>query len=41
MNSDWGRTKNPADNKGRGVLGVIDGSSLKGVETESHVKARV
>jgi len=27
--------------QGRGVLGVIDGSSPKGVETESHVKARV
>jgi uncharacterized protein len=27
--------------QGRGVLGVIDGSSPKGVETESHAKARV
>lgn len=27
--------------QGRGVLGVIDGASPKGVETESHVKARV
>jgi uncharacterized protein len=27
--------------QGRGVLGVIDGSSPKDVETESHVKARV
>ena len=27
--------------QGRGVLGVVDGSSPKGVETESHVKARV
>jgi uncharacterized protein len=27
--------------QGRGILGVIDGSSPKGVETESHVKARV
>ena len=27
--------------QGRGVLGVIDGSSPKGVETEAHVKARV
>lgn len=27
--------------QGRGVLGVIDGSSPKGVETESHVKARI
>ena len=27
--------------QGRGVLGVIDGSSPKGVETETHVKARV
>jgi len=27
--------------QGRGVLGVIDGSSPKGVETESHVKQRV
>jgi hypothetical protein len=27
--------------QGRGILGVIDGSSPKGVETEAHVKARV
>lgn len=27
--------------QGRGVLGVIDGSSPKGVENESHVKARI
>jgi adenosine/AMP kinase len=27
--------------QGRGVLGVVDGSSPKGVETESHVKARI
>ncbi|HZQ55921.1 MAG TPA: adenosine-specific kinase [Bryobacteraceae bacterium] len=27
--------------QGRGVLGVIDGSSPKGIETESHVKARI
>lgn len=27
--------------QGRGVLGVVDGSSPKGIETESHVKARV
>ena len=27
--------------QGRGVLGVIDGSKPKGVETETHVKARV
>jgi uncharacterized protein len=27
--------------QGRGVLGVIDGSSPKGIETESHAKARV
>jgi adenosine/AMP kinase len=27
--------------QGRGVLGVIDGSPAKGVETESHVKARI
>ncbi len=27
--------------QGRGVLGVIDGSSPKGVETESHAQARV
>jgi hypothetical protein len=27
--------------QGRGILGVIDGSSPKGVEEEEHVKARV
>ena len=27
--------------QGRGVLGVIDGSSPRGVENETHVKARV
>jgi adenosine/AMP kinase len=27
--------------QGRGVLGVIDGSSPKGVETEPHIKARI
>jgi uncharacterized protein len=27
--------------QGRGVLGVIDGSSPKGVETEDHIAARV
>lgn len=27
--------------QGRGILGVIDGSSPKGVETEPHAKARV
>lgn len=27
--------------QGRGILGVIDGSSPKGVETEAHVKARI
>jgi uncharacterized protein len=27
--------------QGRGILGVIDGSPPKGVETESHVKARI
>ena len=27
--------------QGRGVLGVIDGSRPKGIETESHVKARI
>ncbi|MGH9638430.1 MAG: adenosine-specific kinase [Bryobacteraceae bacterium] len=27
--------------QGRGILGVIDGSSPKGVETESHVKERI
>ncbi len=27
--------------QGRGVLGVVDGSSPKGVETESHIKERI
>lgn len=27
--------------QGRGVMGVVDGNSPKGVETESHVKQRV
>ena len=27
--------------QGRGILGVVDGSRPKGVETESHVRARV
>lgn len=27
--------------QGRGVLGVVDGSSPKGVETEAHAKARI
>jgi len=27
--------------QGRGILGVIDGSSPKGVETSDHVKARI
>ena len=27
--------------QGRGILGVVDGSSPKGVETEDHVKLRV
>jgi adenosine/AMP kinase len=27
--------------QGRGILGVIDGNRPKGVETESHVKARI
>lgn len=27
--------------QGRGILGVVDGSPPKGVETESHAKARV
>jgi uncharacterized protein len=27
--------------QGRGILGVIDGTRPKGVETESHVKARI
>jgi adenosine/AMP kinase len=30
-----------ATDQGRGILGVIDGSAPKGVETESHVKARI
>ncbi|HEY7304193.1 MAG TPA: adenosine-specific kinase [Bryobacteraceae bacterium] len=40
-------TANPVEvivaetDQGRGILGVIDGSSPSGVETESHVKARV
>jgi uncharacterized protein len=40
-------TANPVEvvvaetDQGRGVLGVIDGSPPKGVETESHAKARV
>ena len=34
--SDCRRTE-----QGRGILGVIDGSSPKGIETEEHVKARV
>jgi uncharacterized protein len=27
--------------QGRGILGVIDGTRPKGIETESHVKARI
>jgi hypothetical protein len=27
--------------QGRGVLGVIDGASPKGVETEEHIRKRV
>ncbi|MBV9303304.1 MAG: adenosine-specific kinase [Acidobacteriaceae bacterium] len=27
--------------QGRGILGVIDGTSPKGIETEPHVKARI
>jgi uncharacterized protein len=27
--------------QGRGILGVVDGSSPKGVETETHAKARI
>jgi hypothetical protein len=27
--------------QGRGIIGVVDGSSPKGVETEAHIKARV
>jgi adenosine/AMP kinase len=27
--------------QGRGILGVVDGSSPKGVETEEHAKARI
>jgi adenosine/AMP kinase len=40
-------TANPVEvviaetDQGRGVLGVIDGSPPKGVETEAHVKARI
>jgi hypothetical protein len=40
-------TANPVEvivaetDQGRGVLGVVDGSSPKGVETDSHIKARV
>lgn len=40
-------TANPVEvivaetDQGRGILGVIDGSSPRGVETESHVKARI
>lgn len=40
-------TANPVEiivaetDQGCGVLGVIDGSSPKGIETESHVKARI
>jgi uncharacterized protein len=40
-------TANPVEvivtetDQGRGVLGVIDGSAPKGVETESHVQARI
>jgi adenosine/AMP kinase len=40
-------TANPVEvivaetDQGRGVLGVIDGSPPKGVETESHVQARI
>jgi uncharacterized protein len=40
-------TANPVEvivaqtDQGRGILGVIDGSSPKGVETEQHVAARV
>jgi uncharacterized protein len=40
-------TANPVEvviaetDQGRGILGVIDGSPPKGVETESHVKARI
>jgi adenosine/AMP kinase len=40
-------TANPVEvivaetDQGRGILGVIDGSSPKGVETETHAKARV
>jgi len=40
-------TANPVEvvvaetDQGRGILGVIDGSPPKGVETESHVRARI
>jgi uncharacterized protein len=40
-------TANPVEvivaetDQGRGVLGVIDGSAPKGVETETHVQARI
>lgn len=40
-------TANPVEaivaetDQGRGILGVIDGAPPKGVETESHVKARI
>jgi adenosine/AMP kinase len=40
-------TANPVEvivaetDQGRGILGVIDGSAPKGVETESHVRARI
>jgi uncharacterized protein len=40
-------TANPVEvivaetDQGRGILGVIDGSAPKGVETESHVQARI
>jgi adenosine/AMP kinase len=40
-------TANPVEvivadtDQGRGILGVIDGSRPKGIETESHVKARI
>lgn len=27
--------------QGRGILGVVDGSSPKGIETDTHIKARV
>jgi adenosine/AMP kinase len=40
-------TANPVEvivaetDQGRGILGVVDGSAPKGVETESHVQARI